>query len=296
MDPKIDHSGTPVFVNTDREGHRVFWPAFPPDGFLGQLDSSFQERMSASRNAITRADCNFYHTFVLPNGEIIPGAWDLRGREDAYLGNVPLTGKRVLELGPSSGYLTFYMESKGAEVVGFDAGFTTVIDLLPVKNWDMYLAKTTHMHMISTYQNAWWYMHRLLGSRAKMVYGNIYDLPGDIGNFDVAFFGNILLHLQDPFEALRQAANRTTSTIIISETLNDTAPDVDRPVMLFDPVGGDHPTNWWTLSPGAVLRMVDRLGFSQTRMTYHSQRHHVGHDLSKSAADVRMFTIVGERV
>lgn len=285
----------PVFVNTDKEGKRVSWPAFPPDDWLGQLEDSFQARMAAAREAITADDCRFYHTFGLPDGEVVPGAWDLRGGEDAYLGGVALADKRVIEFGPSSGYLTFYMEGRGAEVVGFDAGFTAVIDLLPIQGWDMYVSKTTHMHMISRFQNTWWLMHRKLASRAKMVYGNIYSLPGDIGTFDVATFGNILLHLRDPFGALVQAAARTRSTLIVSESLNSAASDSDRPVMLFDPVGGENPTNWWTLSPGAVMRMVERLGFTRTRLTYHSQKHHVGHDLSVSAADIAMFTVVGER-
>jgi SAM-dependent methyltransferase len=273
----------------------VFWPAFPPDQFLGQLDEAFQERMAESRHAITAEDCSFYHTFVLPDGSVIPGAWDLRGAEAAYLGDVALEGQRVLELGPSSGYLTFFMERQGAEVVGFDAGFTTIIDLLPVRDWDMYVSKTTHMHAIGRFQNAWWWMHRQLGSRAKMVYGDIYDLPGDLGMFDVATFGNILLHLRDPFGALSQAARRTRSTLIVSESITATAADPDLPIMLFDPVGGPNPTNWWALSPGAVRRMVERLGFPRTRLTYHSQKHHIGHDLSVPPVDLPMFTVVGER-
>ena len=284
-----------VYLNTDREGHRVFWPALPPDRFEGQLSDSFQRRMADTRRTLTPSDCNFYHTFVLQNGDTIPGAWDLRGREEAYLGGVDLRGKRVLELGPSSGYLTFWMEKQGAEVVGLDAGFTTVIDLLPVDNWDMVRAKTTHMHSIGAYQNAWWYMHRELDSKAKIVYADIYRPPGDLGEFDVATFGNILLHLRDPFLALAEAATRTRSTIIVSQTLDEAARDENQSVMLFDPIGGEYPTNWWALSPGAVLRMVRRLGFTRTRLTHYSQKHHVGHDMSQPAAEVPMFTVVGER-
>ena len=61
---------------------------------------------------------------------MLPGAWDLRGHEPAYLGGVDVAGKRVLELGPATGYLTFYMERMGAEVVSFEAGFDVSIDLL----------------------------------------------------------------------------------------------------------------------------------------------------------------------
>ncbi len=280
---------------TDKDGRQVFWPAFPPDQFQGQLDDAFQRRLSDQRAALALDDCSFYHTFLHTNGQVLPGAWDLRGAEEEYLGRIDLAGKRVLELGPASGYLTFYMERQGAAVVGFDAGFTTVIDLLPVKEWDMYAAKTTHMHMISRYQNSWWYMHRALRSRAKMVYGDIYSLPCDLGEFDVATFGTILLHLRDPFTALAEASKRTRSTIVVTEILNDAATYEDRAVMVFDPVGGEHPTNWWALSPGAVEKMVKRLGFEVTRLIYHTQKHHFGHDMSRPPLDAAMFTVVGER-
>src|SRR6266540_3807951 len=104
----------------DMDGRQVFWPAFPPNQFEGQLDDAFQQRMSDVREALSLEDCRFYHTFRSASGDIIPGAWDLRGGENAYLGGIALAGKRVFELGPASGYLTFHMESQGASVVGFD--------------------------------------------------------------------------------------------------------------------------------------------------------------------------------
>ncbi len=78
----------------------------------------------------------WYHSVELPDGRVLPGAWDLRGHESVYLGGVDVAGKRVLELGPATGYLTFYMERMGAEVVSFEAGFDVSIDLLPVKGVD----------------------------------------------------------------------------------------------------------------------------------------------------------------
>ena len=51
-------------------------------------------------------------------------------------------------------------------------------------------------------RNSWWYSHQRLGSHAQVVYGDIYRLPSDIGRFDVATFGSILMHLSRPFAAL----------------------------------------------------------------------------------------------
>lgn len=66
-------------------------------------------------------DCHFYHAMEIPGfGPTPHPQWDLRGREATYLGNLPLAGRRVLEIGPASGHLTFWMESQGAEVVSVE--------------------------------------------------------------------------------------------------------------------------------------------------------------------------------
>lgn len=65
-------------------------------------------------------ECCFYHTMDLPGVGMVTGDWDLRGGVSDHLGNVALAGKRVLEIGPANGFLSFEMERSGAEVVGYD--------------------------------------------------------------------------------------------------------------------------------------------------------------------------------
>ena len=48
------------------------------------------------------------------------GDWDLRRGVDDYLGKVVFAGKRVLEIGPASGFLTFEMEKRGADVISVE--------------------------------------------------------------------------------------------------------------------------------------------------------------------------------
>src|SRR5207249_7736437 len=50
----------------------------------------------------------------------LPIYWDLRGGVDEYLGKVAFEGQRVLEIGPASGFLTFEMEKRGADVVSVE--------------------------------------------------------------------------------------------------------------------------------------------------------------------------------
>lgn len=67
------------------------------------------------------SECMFYHTVDLPGFGTVKGFWDLRGKEAEYLGYVNFQGKKVLEIGPASGGLTFFMEKSGAEVVSLEA-------------------------------------------------------------------------------------------------------------------------------------------------------------------------------
>jgi SAM-dependent methyltransferase len=271
-------------------------PSYPPRDYLGQLDPAFQSAQSKLHEGADLSNFVWYHAFELPDGRVLPGAWDLRGHEAAYLGGVDVAGKRVLELGPATGYLTFYLERMGAEVVSFEAGFDVTIDMLPVKGRDNPEGMLQVMQdTIDRNHDAWWYLHRTLGSSAKFVQGSIYDMPADLGTFDITLVGAILLHLREPWGALSQAARRTTETMIVTEPLQDDWQDPESNIMRFSPSAEHHVTNWWSIYPGAVVSMLSRLGFGRTETTMHSQRHFLAHDLASDAIDQRMYTVVGQR-
>jgi hypothetical protein len=271
-------------------------PSYPPRDYLGQLDPAFQASESKRREGADLTDFVWYHAFELPDGRVLPGAWDLRGHEDAYLGGVDVAGKRVLELGPATGYLTFSMERMGAEVVSFEAGFDVPIDTMPVKGRDDPDGRLQVMqNTIDRNHDAWWYLHRTLGSSAKFVQGNIYDLPADLGTFDITLVGAILLHLREPWGALAQAARLTTEAMIVTEPLQDDLAPPESNIMRFSPSAEHHVTNWWSIYPGAVVSMLSRLGFGRTETTMHSQRHYLAHDMASEPIDQRMYTVVGGR-
>ncbi len=272
-------------------------PSYPPRDYLGQLDPAYQGALSERRAGADLSDFVWYHATELPDGTVLPGVWDLRGHESAYLGGVDLAGKRVLELGPATGYLTFYMERMGAEVVSFEAGLDVPIDTLPVKGIDQPDERIRVMQeTIDRNHDGWWYLHRTLGSSARFVQGNIYDMPADLGTFDITVVGAILLHLREPWGALAQAARRTSDTMIVTEPLQDDLDPPETNIMRFSPSAEHHLTNWWSIYPGAVVSMLGRLGFGQTVTTMHSQRHHLAHDLGADAIDQPMYTVVGRPV
>jgi SAM-dependent methyltransferase len=275
----------------------ISWPSVPPAGYLGQLAREFQTALANERRGLMRDDCRFYHTIELPDGEVVSGPWDLRGREREYLGNLDLARRRVLEFGPATGHLTYFMERCGARVVAFDVGYDVSIDLHPAPgNIDTRKLRLDHARMVSEMQNSWWYLHRLYRSTAQMVYGDIYALPGDIGDFDVSVFAAILLHLRSPIAALEQAARRTRDAIVVTDTWafgrESLYDDVMR-IFPFEDAG--RWTVWWSISAGAVVRMLETLGFRRTDVTEHTQRHQFGHDPNAPYQDIPMYTVVGRR-
>ncbi|MGQ0823995.1 MAG: class I SAM-dependent methyltransferase [Actinomycetota bacterium] len=288
-----DETGAHIAPEPSLTAPRFLWPSYPPSGYLGQLDDGYQATLRSERSYITRADCDFYHTSELRDGTVARGPWDLRGHEAEYLGGVEVGGLRVLELGPATGHLSFWMEQQNADVVAFDVGYDRMIDLMVYGREDHRALKMDHVGLIGGVQNSWWYLHRDKESRVRKVYGNIYDLPGDLGTFDMSIFCAILLHLRDPFTALEQAARRTRDAIVVTEAVDHKmASDVD--AMRFDP--SDQPDNrtvWWSFNPLTIEKMLRRLGFARTTVIYHVQKHHFGHDMDAPAGDYPMFTVVG---
>src|SRR5579864_2006946 len=76
-----------------REVRGPLLPYYPPKDYLGQLDPAHQEALSKRREGADLSNFTWYHAFELPDGTVLPGAWDLRGHESAYLGGIDVAGK-----------------------------------------------------------------------------------------------------------------------------------------------------------------------------------------------------------
>ena len=234
---------------------------------MGQ-DISF----AAPREVGELAECAFYHVMDLPGVGTVGDHWDLRSTIDAYLGGFDFAGKKALDVGAASGFLTFEMEKRGAEVISFDIPDGGDWNYVPFAQpaFDAgQLVKDLRSH-VDRIKNAYWYAHRALGSRARAYYGNIYDIPAALGPVDVAVFGMVLPHLRDPFQALASAARLSREWVIIVQqgTMGDD------PIMHFmpDPRTLADPITWWFMSEGCVERMLQVLGFrlsAKTRADHH---------------------------
>lgn len=222
------------------------------------------------------SDCFFYHSMELPDLGLQEGHWDLRGRFIDYVGGVDVTGKRVLDVGCASGFLSFSAEEWGAaEVVSFDMDDAGRQHMLPfhrsdyVKNYSVWRFRQNAY--IAKWHNAYWLAHRAYGSKALAYYGDVYDLPDEIGSFDISIVGAVLEHLSDPIRALASISRRTLNTIVISTEVLETEEAIAR--FAGDPEKPEIDYVFWVYSLGTYRRILKMLGFEIVRTVEHSFRY-----------------------
>ena len=163
--------------------------------------------------------CYFYHTTTIPGGGAVTGEWDLAPGIDAYLGHVPFAGKRVLDVGAATGFLTFHIEKGGGSVVAYDLSPEQAWDVVPLSGIDAAEHARVRKAHIGAINNGFWLCHAANASQAQLAHGTVYAIDPAIGPVDIAVFGSILLHLRDPFLALHNAALLTRETMIVADIL-----------------------------------------------------------------------------
>lgn len=275
---------------------RFYEAAMSGGTFDGQLADTFQSALRRSFAGVRREECDWYHTMDFGQGDVVRGVWDLRGRERSYLGFVDVSGQRVLEIGPATGHLTHHMEKQGGDIVAFDVTPGGATDIIPQVGHDLDAHHRLNIAYAERVRNSWWYGHSKFESRSKAVYGDIYALPKDLGRFDVSLLASVLLHVANPFRVLEQTATITDRAVVVTEPIRR-IPDSDgRAVMEFSPVDTTKTVVvWWSLTPQAIIRMLQVLGFLEFSVHFHRQSHHVHHDLGKPAEESLYFTVVAER-
>jgi hypothetical protein len=242
-------------------------------------------------------ECVFYHSIELPDIGLIEGSWDHRGTADDYLGHVDFRGKRALDVGPANGFFSFDMERRGAEVIALDLGSEADWDDVPHPYLDPGPVRANLRENVRQVENAFWFAHRALGSKVKLVHGSAYDTPALGQPVDIALMGNVLQHLRDPFRAIERVAQVVTDTLIITEAIWDTDESfVGTPGMRLMP-NADTPYcnhSWWQVSPALVIEILRLLGFPQLSFQYHQQRF-IASATDTQARWVRHFTVTGTR-
>lgn len=233
-------------------------------------------------------DCFFYHSYDLDDGNEIIGAWDLRPDPYDYLGQVCFTGRSVLEIGPASGYLSFYMEAAGAQVTCLEPPMSHLWDIVPFEKFDTQGWRSEFSSKIEGVRNSFWFVHRRNASRVRMLEGDPYNLPDAVGPFDIGVLASVLLHCRRPFDMLQSVAARTLQTMVVTELHNPSMGN-EPLCMLMPHVGVAQVDTWWQFTPQFFVSALGLLGFTECKVTYHTQKQ------PAEDREVSLFTVVGER-
>jgi hypothetical protein len=187
------------------------------------------------------------------------------------------------------------MESRGADVVAYDLSEGHAWDVIPFARYDHQRYLESRREEIRSINNGWWLNHRARQSKARVVYGTVYDTPEEIGKVDLVTFGAVLLHVRDPFLALQSAMKLRPETAVITEhlSLRYSLPQVltgkVRPGLAFLPEFErcEPKATWWLLTPDIIKSMLGVLGFERCEVSYHLQRY--------KGRRRPMFTVIGHR-
>ena len=76
------------------------------------------------------------------------------------------------------------------------------------------------MNKLKRVQNAFWYTHKALNSKAKVILSHVNDLPAEIGIYDISLMCTVILHLQNPFLGIQNILRHTKEKAIITEMVN----------------------------------------------------------------------------
>jgi SAM-dependent methyltransferase len=228
----------------------------------------------------------------LPGWEVpTPGAWDLRGRFADYIGNVPLTGRSVLDIGAASGFLSFSAEQQGArDVVSFDIDTGERQSLLPFKDGLYYRDHSAWARgrtaLFERWKNAYWVAHRAYRSNARVIYGDVYNLPPSLGTFDVVIVCAVLEHLSDPIRAIASVAQHAADQMVLGVWIPH--PTEETPIAWF--LGSaSRPTNdavFWAYSLPVYREILAMLGF-EIELVHSSEFKHLDTSLPRTALVAR---------
>jgi hypothetical protein len=212
------------------------------------------------------AQCQFYHRMNVPGIGEVGGQWDLRQCIREYLGDYDFAGKRALDVGTASGFLSFEMEKQGAQVVSFDMEDGGEWDVVPqphvMQDPEGYLKTLRGQHRML--KNAYWFTHARVHSQAKAYYGDIYHLPPELGRFDVAVMGMVISHVRDPFQAMCSVAQLCARHLIVTNQIwKDKGKDA---AALFIPsLENKIDRVWWVFTEKCVKQMLSVMGFEVIR-------------------------------
>ncbi len=188
-----------------------------------------------------------YHSLELNDGTVLPGVNGLEVLR-ARLGSFPipedLRGRRVLDVGAASGWFSFEMERRGAEVVAVDC------------------VEYSELRAVA----------ELRGSRVDYRLLDVDELdPASIGTFDYILFFGVLYHLRHPLLGLEKICALARDQVFVESFVADGLGERSEACTLefyeTDELGGQI-DNWFGPTTKCLLAMCRSAGFAQVKLEY----------------------------
>jgi tRNA (mo5U34)-methyltransferase len=199
----------------------------------------------------------WYHTMELAPGQVTEGMFDLRPYLARYGLPESLEGKRCLDVGTWDGFWAFEMERRGGEVVAIDLDDERALDYPPRRRPQTFPDEPRGQNFAAAAE--------AFGSKVDRRIVSIYDArPEELGTFDFAFCGSVLIHLRDQFLALERIAGLVNpgGQFISAEPYYRRAA---RLPMAISRYRVDRPKDivFWEPNPRAWRRMIWSAGFDE---------------------------------
>jgi tRNA (mo5U34)-methyltransferase len=188
---------------------------------------------------------------------VTPGWLDHRAVVDKVPLPASLKGLRCLDVGTFNGFWAFEMERRGAADV-------VAVDVLDPRAWDWPVgsepAAVEAIGQRLAGGRGFEIAREALGSRVQRIDGSVYDLDDrELGHFDLAFVGSLLVHLRDPVLALERIRGVASTLVLVDGVdLPQTIRHPRLPVARLDAQGRPW---WWYPNLAGLARLVDAAGF-----------------------------------
>jgi tRNA (mo5U34)-methyltransferase len=200
----------------------------------------------------------WYHTIELADGLVTEGMFDHRPVVGRYLLPTDLSGKRCLDVGTMDGFWAFEMERRGAaEVLAADVADVDDLDWPPL--WRSRVEPTLDETKEARFRLA----HNALGSHVQRIERSVYELGPDLGEFDLVFCGDLLVHLKDPITAIERMRSVCRGSAIVCNPIKRFRFGRRSPLAQFD---GIEEFQWWLLSEASIERMMIATGFAHVEV------------------------------
>ena len=201
----------------------------------------------------------WYHTLELAPGIETPGWFDTRPVVPKLPLPESLDGMRCLDIGTFDGFWAFEMERRGAAEV-------VATDVLDPEQWDWPVDSSPEVIRELAERKRGGEGFRVareaLGSSVQLLERSVYDLDREeVGEFDFAYLGSLLLHLRDPVGALERVRDVVSGRLLVVDVYDPLMSLLfrRRPVATLD--GRGRPW-WWQSNIACVVRMVEAAGFA----------------------------------